>query len=180
MFRSTLLACVLLSASVRAQEAWPDQQICPPDSPFSVGPHSAPGAGFGSGLAERGGRMVIGARDDATGQMLNRGAAYVFDWSAAQEEWIPTAKLFASSPGTVPSGGFGSSVALSDQLIAVGSPLPNQGPATHGFVEVFAQGPLGFFLSIAQLAPPSGGANGGFGESLAIRGSRIFVGASRA
>lgn len=132
-------------------------KLTPPDAPAAED--------FGRSVAVSSGAIVVGDPfDDATG--TRSGAAYIFlpDGSGGYER----VKLMASDGAA--SDGFGTSVAVSGQTIAVGAP----GDET-GSVYVFTpNGPGGY--EETKLAAPDAEVGDNFGEAVAMWGDTIVVG----
>ena len=126
---------------------------------------------FGHSVAISGSRAVVGAyRDD-----LSRGSAYIFERNSSGR-WTQVAKLTASDGATTDN--FGWSVALSGSRTVVGAPwhdLPGKSGA--GAVYVFDRGSSGTWSQTAKLTATDGSGFDRFGQSVAMSGSRIIVGA---
>lgn len=127
-------------------------------------------AEFGHSVSASGGRLIVGARiDDQAGQ--NAGAAYIYDLASGQQ----LHKLFASDPRAFDA--FGSSVALSGNLAAVGAPNDDKpgGLLGAGSAHLFdvTTGEL-----IHKLTPDDQQFGAGFGTSVAISGNLVVVGSA--
>lgn len=150
---------------------------------------------FGESVAISGDTVVVGADDEdsaapgvngdqADNNAINAGAAYVFVRSNGT--WTQQAYLKASNPGT--GDEFGSSVAIEGDLIVVGatredSAAPgvngdqaNNAASDAGAVYVFVRS-NGTWTQQAYLKASNPGAGDFFGNSVAISGSRVVVGA---
>lgn len=102
------------------------------------------------------------------------GAAYVFELIG--DTWMQTAQLLSSASGENKiSGMFGWSVAVDDNLIAVGAWNETVGSQT-GAVYVFER-VGGAWVPAGKILPLSGDEQERFGHSVAVSGSRIAVGA---
>ncbi|MGD8452227.1 MAG: M14 family zinc carboxypeptidase [Phycisphaerae bacterium] len=129
-------------------------------------------ASFGWSVAISGNVLVVGAEKEAENGTL-AGAAYVFRRSGGS--WQQEAKLLAADGVT--GDHFGCSVGCSANLVAVGAWGDDDLGSTSGAVYVFArQG--GSWVQVAKLTEPEGDADYRFGESVAVCGDTIVVGAS--
>jgi uncharacterized protein (DUF2345 family) len=110
--------------------------------------------------------VMAGAAIAATGAAPTAGA------SPAPVERV--AKLTASDGTT--STGLGASIVVTDELIVAGAP---GGSTAHGAVYLYARGADGWVdaTQTAKLTASDGGANDGFGRSVAVDGDTIVVGA---
>ena len=132
---------------------------------------------FGSASALENTTLVVGAPDDDTLSGRDSGAVYVFErvgstWELRQK-LLPPPGL----PGTSPWDGprFGASVALSGDRIAVGAPRARE----QGRVLVFAR-TAGTWSLAAELAQSDPSSYAQFGAAVALRGTRLLVGAPQA
>ncbi len=135
---------------------------------------------FGGAVAmSRDGRvLVVGAdmedsrltADDADNGLSGAGAAYVFERDG--DRWRQSAYLKATIP--TPGGGFGFSVAVSDdgQTIAIGAPF--EPGAGSGSVHLFRRGGLQW-SPVAHLPAPPGAELFGVGIDLSERGAELVV-----
>jgi hypothetical protein len=119
---------------------------------------------FGASVAISGATVVVGA----DGQNNQTGAAYVFVRSGTT--WSQQAKLTASDGDTFDD--FGYSVAIYGATVVVGTPSEN---AFVGAAYVFVHSGTAWHQQ-AKLTP-SDGKRGSFGNSVAISGSTVVVGA---
>lgn len=126
-------------------------------------------------LATEGDLTVVGAPS-----AQDHGAAYVFERDALDGSWQERAKL-------VPEDGafgdnFGSSVALNEGRILVGASGTEIDGVNHGVVFMFEQDTNGDWQQQAEVLPDELGQAGfggvRFGESMAVAGDRLLVGAS--
>ena len=128
---------------------------------------------FGSSVAIAGDMIVVGAPKVNEAGRGNSGAVYVFTRNG--QSWIETARLAAASPQS--NGLFGTSVGIDGGTITVGAP----GHATAGGSragEVFVYVPDGAgWTEQATLTPSDAAAQQVFGESVAITGDTVLVGA---
>ncbi|MCW1887007.1 choice-of-anchor D domain-containing protein [Luteolibacter flavescens] len=135
-------------------------------------PNPANGDRFGESVSISGTRIAVGAPgDDATG--TDSGKAYVFDLSSP----TPTSPwLTFDNPTPSADDKFGSSVAISEDRVAISSPDDDAGAANAGIVHVY--------LLATPTAPeislqvPTPAANDRFGNSVSISGPRVVVGAA--
>lgn len=129
------------------------------------GPAQKPGDSFGSALAISGTTVVVGAKDDAADQ----GSAFVFAPNGRQ--WRQVAQLKPPTPSE--AAAFGASVGISGDTAAVGAP----GVADEeGRVFLYSHTRAGWKVA-TTLQSRSQYKFGLFGESLAISGSTVSVGA---
>jgi hypothetical protein len=120
---------------------------------------------FGAGVAFDGDTVIVGAS--------GRGAAYVFVRTGAS--WTEQARLTGSDtqPGDQFSFGdqFGYAVALAGDLAVVGATNHDQGA---GAVYVFGRDLTGAWAEVGQI---QGGSHNALGNSLALDGDTLVVGA---
>lgn len=129
---------------------------------------------FGTVTAAQGNLVVVGAPyDDTAGQ--DSGAVFVYDWSGGPPS-APAMTLVSPEPS--PYNHFGSSVAVSGNLIVIGAPQNDTGASNAGRAYIFdLQG--GSPTLIATLNNPTPASDDTFGGSVAIYGNRVVVGAHR-
>ncbi|MEO7658570.1 MAG: carboxypeptidase regulatory-like domain-containing protein, partial [Pyrinomonadaceae bacterium] len=129
---------------------------------------------FGSSVAIDGDTAVVGAFADSTGAVSNHGSAYVFVRNGTT--WTQQQKLTASDAAAFDV--FGRSVAVASDTVAVGSPSSNIGQNNdQGATYIFVRS--GSTWSQEQkLTANDGAALDYFGDSLALSGSTIIVGAT--
>lgn len=131
------------------------------------------GARAGSSLALQGDRLVIGAPNQLSGNNLFVGRAFVFERSGST--WTQKATL--ESPAPIPSGVFGTSVALDGSRIAVGAigePFTN---GVWGRVHTFTGSGTSWSFEQTLIGSDTSQQNVAFGTSLALEGTRVLVGA---
>ncbi len=187
---------------VRTAGVWTQQAYL---KPATVGTTQA-GDGFGFSVAISGDTIVVGAinedsdtlgvnsaPEDSEGSVFNAGAAYVFARSAGA--WTQQAFLKPGSVGfSQKRNGFGWSVAISGDTVAVGVPFEDSGTTgvkstpdywgmyfDSGALYVFVRS-AGAWTQQAYLKPGAVGATQGFdnfGLSVACAGDTLVVGASR-
>jgi len=134
-------------------------------------------SGFGSAVALRGDRAVVGAPITSLGpSAILAGRAFLV--RRTQEGWVVEQELF---PDSSPSfGRFGASVALdaTGDTVLVGQPggLGVQGTYS-GTVWVFTNSSSGYTVAGRLVAPDA--TTSGFGVSLALKGDTLVVGTVR-
>ncbi len=137
---------------------------------------------IGTSVALDGDTMVLGAPgDDDNGQYS--GAAYVFvkpasGWADATE----TAKLttWLNASGAAAGGKFGTSVALDGDTMVLGAPGDDENGLESGAAYVFAKPANGVWAAAtetAKLTAFDGAAGDRFGNSVAVDGDTVVVGA---
>ncbi|MDX1578227.1 MAG: choice-of-anchor B family protein, partial [Gemmatimonadota bacterium] len=123
-------------------------------------------AGWGSAVALRGARALVGAPGQG-----RAGAVFVFE-RGDDGSWRQAAVLEDPDGG---SDGLGSSLAfLSDDQVAVGAPRAER---SRGAVAGFVRSGEGTWSRAWRLEPAGGGGVRGFGGALAARGDELWVGA---
>lgn len=122
---------------------------------------------FGAALALSDRWLAVGEPSNNE-QTSNAGAIHVFDARTGKL----ARKLFASDPPA--SRQFGSSLALSGNLLFAGAPADNTLGAGTGAVYVFN---LANGKQIAKWTADDAAANSGFGNSLAVSGNLALIGA---
>jgi len=122
---------------------------------------------FGNAVAAAGTFVVVGAPFDDTTKP-NAGAAYVFD--AASGALLHTLQAPRPKEGDL----FGSAVAASDTMIAVGAPYDDTVATNAGAVHLFdaATGTL-----VHTFLNPEDNADDRFGSAVAIAGGGVLIGA---
>ncbi len=131
---------------------------------------------FGVSVAVSGSRVVVGANLDDTGG-INAGSAYVYDLSSARPT-VPVAVL--NNPGLPPGGSrFGTSVAISGSVVAIGASLEDTGASNAGSAYVYDLNSVTPTVPVAVFNNPSPATDDQFGSSIAVSGSRVVIGASR-
>ena len=127
---------------------------------------AAPGDLFGFSVAISGSTVVVGA----VRKNSSTGAAYVFAGSGTA--WSQQAELTAAD--AAPGDGFGYSVAISGSAVVVGADWKN---SFTGAAYVFA-GSGTAWSQQAELTPADAATGEFFGDSVAISGSTVVVGAT--
>ncbi|MGQ9645417.1 MAG: PKD domain-containing protein [Thermodesulfobacteriota bacterium] len=131
---------------------------------------------FGWSVGIDGGTAVVGARGDDTINGSNSGSAYIFQ-EVIPGKWQEVAKLIASdgADGDL----FGFSVAIDGKTVIVGAEGDAEGEDLwKGSAYVFQERAPGSWQETTKLTASDGVAYGYFGQSLAVNGRRILVGAS--
>ncbi|MCP3917438.1 MAG: hypothetical protein GY711_17975 [bacterium] len=125
---------------------------------------------FGNSVSIHGDVVVVGAlRENAGGH--GAGAAYVYERVGAM--WSETAKLTAADAGQ--DDGFGTSVAVRADRIAVGAPRADGAALESGAVYVFSNPGAGWGQE-AKLVALDGTPVGALGESVVIDGDTLISG----
>jgi hypothetical protein len=160
----------------------PNVQVFEESSPGSWGAiwTLQPLAGSSSSTAEFGAavdidadRAVVGSPAEARGNGAT-GRAWIFE-RAAGGSWSAAAVVQPS--GAVPGERFGSSVAISGDLLAVGAPASQVPQAAGGAVFIFERTVLGSWGQVAALEPIGLRAGDQFGFALDMSGECLVVGA---
>ena len=128
------------------------------------------GGNFGSSVAVSGSRIYVGARGDDS----NKGALYVFNSTGGFIRKIDNSTLGV----TLPNGSnFGSSIAVSGSRIYVGA---RGDDSNKGAVYILDSTTGRFITKINDDTPGiSFSSDENFGSSVAVYGSKIYIGASR-
>src|SRR6266511_3839826 len=124
--------------------------------------------GFGFSVAISGETVVVGALFDDGAAGLQQGSAYVFARSGGV--WTQQQKLLASDAAA--GALFGISVAISGETVVVGAPRDD----SRGSAYVFARNG-GVWSQQQKLLASDAAAGDAFGESVAISGETVVVGA---
>jgi hypothetical protein len=131
---------------------------------------------YGECVALDGDLAVVGApHDDENG--WRSGSAYVFERDP-NGVWCQAAKLLADDGE--PYNRFGYGVAIDGDVIAVGAPDDDDLGNYSGSAYVFERDPNGICSQTAKLLPHGGDVFWNFGESVAVSGQRVLVGATTA
>jgi hypothetical protein len=128
---------------------------------------------FGHAVAISGTRTIVGVPwDDTLGPGV--GIAYVYD-RASTTPTAPVATL--NNPGPAALDSFGSSVAISGTRVVVGAYNDDTGAGNAGSAYVYDLANATPTVPVAILNNPSPATSDSFGNSVAISGTRIVVGA---
>jgi hypothetical protein len=142
-----------------------------PGTPVAVldNPRAAAGDRFGAAVALSATFAAVGvAGDDTTG--AESGCVQVF---SATGSWL----LTVENPTPLAGDGFGTAVALADNLLAAAAPDDDAGATDAGVVHVFdLASPLPGLPQIT-LGPPVPAAGDRFGSAVAMSGLRVVAGA---
>ena len=152
-------------AFVRSGTAWPQQAKLTADAHADA----AAGDHFGNSVAISGDAAVIGTPRDDDGGSLS-GSAYVFVRSGT--DWSHQAKLTADDAAA--GDQFGISVAISGDSVVVGSMFNESAGSAYVFVRSASS-----WSQQAKLTAADAAANDNFGNSVAMSGDTVVVGASR-
>lgn len=140
-----------------------------------------PGDHFGAAVALRNGRCAVGAPGAVMESQPEAGAAYVFDQDLGFANNWGEAALLSPDPVSVQAQlRFGSSVALGDDVVAVGAPVANVGGSDDGWVEMFEVDGGGAWPLVQRIVPVTDqyvSSNGRCGTSLAFNGPELLIGA---
>jgi FG-GAP repeat len=133
-------------------------------------------AQFGNGVSVSGNSIAVAANAGA-GATAFSGAAYVF--VNDNGVWRQKAKLFANDGMDFDS--FGQSIAINGMTVVVGANNHTAPGAAFGTGAAYAfrPGDAGGWRQIAEVSPSDGIGGGGFGDSIAIRGNTLVVGADQ-
>jgi hypothetical protein len=152
---------------VRSGAAWNEQAKL-------TASDGAGGDQFGGSVAISGETVVVGARQDDLGANIDQGSAYVFVRSGTT--WSQQTKLTASDGAA--NDFFGGSVAISGETTVVGALSDNVGANTNqGSAYVFVRSGVSWNEQ-AKLTASDGATSDQFGNSVAISGETVIVGAS--
>src|SRR5262245_13204914 len=128
---------------------------------------------FGTAVALERERALIGADgDDDRGSFS--GSAYVFERDASGA-WLQTARLLAGDGAAFDI--FGDALALSEGRVLVGAPGNSERGAGAGAAYVFERGARGLWFQTAKLTASDAAPGAFFGNTVALEGSRVLVGA---
>lgn len=128
---------------------------------------------LGQAIAVDGDTLVAGAHlDNVAGR--DSGAAYIYVRFGTQ--WIIQQKL--TTPDISPEGRLGAAVAIDGDTVVVGAPFQTVGSASSGVAYVFVRS-AGAWVFQQKLVAAIPSNDQRFGQSLAIDGDTIVVGAER-
>ena len=137
-------------------------------------PNLVDDAQFGSSVAVQGDRVVVAAPREVMGTPWQVGTVFVYERIGGA--WVSTAQLASGDPHTGYAL-FGSAVALDGQRIVVGA-VGGQGVVFAGAGAAFAFELIGgTWTRIAELRASDGFVSDAFGESVAIEGDTVLIGA---
>jgi hypothetical protein len=132
-------------------------------------PGPAVGESFGQSVAIVGTRVVVGAHFENTGA-ATAGSAYVYDLNGPNPN-LPVATL--NDPAAASGDHFGRAVAISGTDVVVGAPNSNPGGIAYGY-ELSSATPTVPLVTLRNAGPVAGD---GFGNAVAISGTRVVIGA---
>lgn len=135
-----------------------------------VASDKAANARFGFSVSVDGEVIAVGARVDSQ-VAFEAGAVYVFERIGGS--WVETAKLTASD--AQPFDGFGFSVAVDGDRIAVGVPGSNAAGLDTGAAYIFERGAAGWSQT-TQLVLANPVSLGAYGTAVALQGNELLVG----
>lgn len=140
-----------------------------------VAPDATGGAEFGRAVAIRGNTVIVGARFAQVGDLATAGAVYVF--RKAGDGWAMEQKIVSPDPEN--QDNFGRALAIQGNLLVVTARKENLGADDVGAAYVYLyQG--GTWTYAAKLAAGDAAPGGYFGQSVAVQGNLIAVGARNA
>ena len=127
---------------------------------------------FGAAVAISGDRVLVGAPDSESGAS-KAGRIRLFDLGSSDPK-SPVATIENPSPAA--DDGFGSAVAISGSLMAVGTPGDDTGAANAGCVYVFDASASDPTIPQRLVPNPEPAPGDEFGKSVAISGNLLVVG----
>jgi hypothetical protein len=169
-FHSFTLACTVAGISAYTSSA--HSQPC---SPFEIDKLLASDQSavdfFGHAVSVSGNTAVIGApQNDDDGK--NSGSVYIFRFDG--NRWVEEAKLIADDG--LPGDKFGSSVSISEGVVAIGAYESDELGNRSGSAYLFRYDGNNW-MQETKLIPPDGGFREFFGFSVAIDGDVVVIGA---
>lgn len=129
---------------------------------------------FGAAVGISGDLVVVGAPDSESGAS-KAGRIRLFDLASSDPK-SPLATIGNPSPAV--NDGFGTAVAISGNLVAVGTPGDDTGAANAGCVYVFNASAADPAIPQRVVPNPQPAAGDEFGKSVAISGNLLVVGAA--
>ncbi|MEM9303471.1 MAG: carboxypeptidase regulatory-like domain-containing protein [Pseudomonadota bacterium] len=146
---------------------------------------AAPGDRFGSAVAIDGGLLVVGATGSASqakGSGSLKQSAYLFQAGSGGADQLR--QLVASNLANATSSGFGTSVAISGNLMVVGAPSGQKESAdgagevsgTDSGAAVVFEIDGGNATQVGVLTDPAGASGDGFGTAVAVSGPTVAAG----
>jgi len=141
-------------------------------------PGAEESAGFGSAVAVSGDVMLVGAPLENS-IVLDTGAAYVFEHDGT--EWQLTQRLASETPENTSGTHFGVSVAISGELLFVGSERDDTAAENAGAVQVYRRAPdTSRWAPSELLLSPGAATTDLFGLSIDIDGGTLLIGTHQA
>ena len=169
LFASLLLVSAILFVPISRASAAPSVVTL-------TSPNAQSGGGFGTSVAASGNIVVVGAPSEAAEGYPGAGNAYIFN--ATTSALLRT----LTSPNAQADGNFGNSVAASGTVVVVGAEGEiAEGYSGAGNVYIFnaTTGALLRTLTTpSDLASNQGLPSGNFGNSVAVNGNLVVVGAN--
>ncbi len=135
-------------------------------------PDPEPGAQFGRSVAVKGNVVVVGARFASSDTAERAGAAYIY--KKTKGAWSFVQKVVSSE--SAPEDNFGRAVALDNNLLVVTARKEDVSVENDGAAYVFRQRG-GIWVQEAKLTAADSTDEARFGQSVAMRGNLIAVGA---
>jgi hypothetical protein len=130
------------------------------------------GAEFGRAVAVKGNVIVVGARFAKSGSTEKAGAAYIY--KKTNGAWSFVQKVAAGD--SAPEDNFGRAVALDNDLLVVTARKEDVSVENDGAAYVFRQR-RGIWVQEAKLTASDSTTQARFGQSVAVRGNLVVVGA---
>lgn len=154
-----------------------DLNSATPAVPLAILNNPAPNAGdyFGASVAIDGDLVVAGSTYDSTGASFT-GSAYVYNLASATPE-LPAITLNNPLPGYTDF--FGASLAMAGTRLVVGSSNDESGAFRAGRAYVYELAGPTPAVPVITIENPTPAAEDGFGNSAALSGTRLIVGAFR-
>jgi hypothetical protein len=143
-----------------------------PPSGLIVPFQGASGDEFGRSIAVDDDLVLIGAPIAEIDGFLG-GGAFIYRHEPEQDLWIQNEDFYASSPSDLDY--FGTSLAISGDVIAIGSPGDDELGSNAGAVFMYVRDQNEWSLPI-KLVAPEGGEGDRFGESVALDSGQLLVG----
>lgn len=129
---------------------------------------------FGNAVAISGTQVAVGADREGSDEMYGAGSVYVYDLAKANPK-VPALTL--SNPSPEFDDRFGNSVAISGARVVVGAALDNGPGINCGRAYVYDLLSATPKVPVVTLNNPTPVDDGNFGNSVAISGTRVVVGA---
>jgi hypothetical protein len=136
---------------------------------------AAPGKYFGTSLALHGNALVVGAKAGDGVDEQNSGAAYIFERSSTSLRWSETQKVTGSD--TIRHDGFGTSVAIENDTIAVGSTMNDDDGSSSGNVYVFERNNELLWTEQQKIVKPNPDQGTRFGSSMVLKKGILLIAA---
>lgn len=136
------------------------------------------GADFGAAVACTADTIAVGAPAATQGVGANAGRVRLFQRSGTQ--WNPGPVLAATFPD--PGDRFGFAIAMDGTWLAISAPGDDDAAVNAGAVWIYRLTPTGYELrtKLTCPLPPATALEAGFGQSVAISGATLVIGASQA